>query len=146
MATIKLEAYQTAITALTASNLASLANGARVISAAIDNGTNLALYCDVEVDLDYATAPAAGAQIELYFVPSVDGTNYLDGSTTVDPPASCLVGIVDLQAVNTVQRRGLRYVAMPPGLFKVLLKNTGGQALDATGSAVTLRPYNIQSV
>lgn len=133
-----------AITTVLSTELNALANNGVAVSAAQDNGTNLRLFADYELALTYAVAPTAGAAVELYLVPSVDGTNYPD---TTDPIAgTALVGVFPLRAVTTAQRIALRGVLLTPGLYKLALKNAAGQAMGASGHTLKQRTYGTQSV
>ena len=124
--------------------LNSLANDANKLGTAISNGTNRSLFCDWEfvlasVDLSSQTNPA----IYLYLLKRVDGANYEDGSDSVDP-AKPPVKIISLREFNGAQRVITEVpMIIPPGDFKVLLKNKGGAAFAASGN--TLK-YNIHSL
>src|SRR6266496_1461181 len=119
----------------------------KAISAAIDNSTNLDLFDDLELAVTFATAPVAGTIVEVYLLPSIDGgTVYPDGGTAIDAQPTLYVGGFQVRAVNTAQKLMLRGVALPPGLFKYLVKNTTGQAFPATGSTLRRNPWQLKSV
>jgi len=142
MSTIKYGAYGTIATALS-TELNSLANNARAISAAITGGQEL--WDDLELAVTYGTAPTAGSVVEIYLIPSVDGTNYVDGDATIVPPFSYLVGYFPLRAVTSAQRIGLRGVVLTPGLWKYLVSNLAGQSMAATGNTMKRRMYAMDS-
>ncbi len=135
----------TSIVTAISTDLNSLANGSRAISAAIDNNTALDIYADAELLVDFAVAPAVGALVELYLLPSVDDTNYPDGGTSLDPSSTLLVGyFVVPAAVTTDQRMVIPRIVLPPRNYKVLLKNTGGQSFGSSGHTLKLQPYKFQ--
>lgn len=144
MATIELSAYGTIATALS-TGLDSLANGSSAITAALDNGTDRSIWDDLELVVTFGTAPALNAPVEVYLVPSVDGTNYADGSATVLPSPNLLVGTFLVRAVTTAQRVAIRKIELPPGLFKYLVRNQAGQAMAASGNTLKRRPYEMSS-
>lgn len=144
MATIELSAYGTIATALS-TELNSLASGSSAITAALDNGTDKSIWDDLELVVTFGTAPALNAPVEVYLVPSVDGTNYGDGSSTVLPSPNLLVGTFLVRAVTTAQRVAIRKVELPPGLFKYLVRNQAGQAFAASGNTLKRRPYEMSS-
>jgi hypothetical protein len=87
----------------------------------------------------------------LYLVPAPDGTNYVDGSASVVPPASTYVGGFPLRAVTTQQRISLAgglyqsFIVLPPLKFKLLLINNSGQTTAASNNIVKLVPYRLQT-
>lgn len=142
MATITHEAFGSTTTALS-TELNSLANNANTAaSAAIDNTTGLDLFVDLElVVATQGSARSAGATIEVYLLPSLDGTNYVDTHETTAE----LVAVFPLDAATTARRTVRRDVPVPPGLFKVFARNRTGQALAASGSTVKYRTHSISS-
>lgn len=135
-----------ATTALS-TELNSLADAGRAISAAIDNDAGLYLYADLELVVSYATAPTAGTTAaEVYLLPTVDGTNYPEGSSTVTPQAALLVGSFEVRLGTTgPERLVLRGVDLPARDFKLLLCNKSGRAFTASGNTLKVRPYRVQS-
>src|SRR5687768_8222639 len=97
--------YGTIATVLS-TGLDALASNGKAISAAIDNGTALNMFDDLELAVTFGTGPTAGSVCELYLIPSIDGTNYTDGDASIDPPVTMLVGVFPLRAVTTAQRVG----------------------------------------
>lgn len=146
MATIQLAAYRGVSTVLSTELNSLAATTGKAVSAALDNGTNLDLFDDLELAVDFVTAPTAGSVIELYVLPSVDGTNYPDGDTSIVPQASLYVGGFVVRSTTAAQRMVLRGVALPPGLFKYLLQNTTNQAFPASGSTLKRNPYQLLSL
>jgi len=146
MATIQLGPYRGVSTVMTTELDALAATTGKAISAAIDNSTNLDLFDDLELTVDFASAPTAGTVIEVYLLPAVDGTNYPDGSTTVLPQAGLLVAGFAVRNDTAAQRMAVRGVSLPPGSFKYLVQNTTNQAFPATGSVLSRNPYQLQSL
>ena len=132
------------------SGLDSLADGGRAISDAIDNDTGLDMYADIEYEVRYtSSAPAAGVKVaDIYLLPTIDGTNYPEGSTSLDPQKSLLVGSLESRngSTSAIERLVLPGVPLPPRDYKVLLKNTSGKTLHSTANIVSIRPFKLQSV
>jgi hypothetical protein len=133
-----LGSFTTAIAgAATAPTLKNLANSGRKIGNAIDlTGAGTARNVLVYFELLWrnASAPAANAPIELYLIPSIDGTNYDDADDSTDPPASHLIYTFQTRAVATAQRRsnGPRPLILPAVKFKPFIYNKSGQAFTNT--------------
>lgn len=146
-----LDTFTTAIAgASSAPTLKALASGGRKIGNAIDLTSSGArqMFAHWDLYVRFASAPSAGSPVDLYLVPAVDGTNYADGSDSVDPPASTYVGTFDVSAVSTQQRRVLLMVALPNVLFKPLLINNAGQAFTNTDNEniLSYRTFTPESV
>lgn len=150
MATIQLTPYRGVSTVLSTELNSLGATTGKAISAALDNYVSAApqldLFADLELAVTFASAPTAGSVVEVYILPSIDGTVYPDGSTTVLPQSSLYVGGFAVRAVTTAQKLLVRGVAMPPGMFKVLVQNTTNQAFPASGSTVRMNTYQLQSL
>jgi hypothetical protein len=141
MSSIKLGSYGTGASTLT-TELNALANGSySAASAAIDNTSNLDLFDDLELTVTYGTNPTANAPVEIYLIPSTDGTNYADSGT---PARNLFVGSFLVQATTGAQRLILRGVPLPPGKFKYVAKNASGFAFPATGTVIKRTPYSHQ--
>lgn len=127
--------------ATTAPTLKNLASGGRKIGNALDlTGAGARqMFAHWELYVRFTSAPTAGALVDLYFVPAIDGTNYADGSDSVDAPLSCLVGSFDVLAVTTQQRRPLLALPLPNVLFKPMIINSAGQAFTNTDNENILR-------
>lgn len=134
-------AYTATLANVLSTELDSLANGsATAAGTAYDNTTNLDLWADFVLDVTFASNPTAGSTIDLYLIPSVDGTNYADSAVL---PASYLVGSFVLRAVSTAQKVALLRVPLLPGKAKFAAVNNSGQAFPASGSTVKLRTYHV---
>jgi hypothetical protein len=128
--------------ALLTTQLNSLANEAfSDAGAEYDNASNLFRFGDFEIDVTYGTNPAADGYVALHLVKALDGTNYEDGSSSLDPSNTTWVGAVNVQATTSAQKVTLTGVPLPPFKFKAILQNVAGQAMAASGNTVTLYPY-----
>lgn len=149
MATIKYGTYTQTLTSVLTTELNSLANNAISNASAtiIDNTTNLDLFADFEANVTFALAPTAGTSLDLYLVPSIDGTNYEDGGQTasnVQPSTAYYAGSFIVRAVTTAQKIAIQGVRLGPNKFEaVLVNNTTGQALAASGNTVGYRTYSM---
>lgn len=131
-------------TTLLSTELNSLANNGTAIGSAWDNTQGQAgdgyTMCCVELLLGtFSVAPTANTGISLWLLGSQDGTNYEDGDGSITP-ARLPDAVFPLRAVTAAQRI-IRRVWLPWGLLKPLIKNDGtGQALNASGNTVKIRP------
>ena len=150
--TIQLNVYRGVATVMDTGLNALGASTGKAISAALDNTSDGAaaggdLFDDLDLSVNFVSAPTVGTVIELYLLPSLDGgTTYADGSASVEPQSSLFVGGFAVRADTAVQRLFVRGVPLPPGFFKYLLRNTTNQAFPASGSVLRRNPYYLQSV
>src|SRR5437660_1501836 len=96
-----------AIVTLQDNTSAALASGARVFAATTSpyaNDSNLNFWGDLELAATYGTAPTAGKILQVYAIPTLDGTNYADGDASIAPDAGLRLGGVAVRAVTTAQR------------------------------------------
>lgn len=112
----------------------------------IDNSTTKYLFADFEIDLASFTAGTTGDEaIELYILPSADDTQYPDwtGNSTSDAQENNIhfVGSIPVSQGAGVKIGVLRAVALPPGKFKVGVRNRANGTLAASGSTLKYRPY-----
>lgn len=140
--TVKWSTYSAATTYLS-SELDALADAGNKLGGALDNTVPHDMYSDWQV---YATAAATrdvGGRIDLYFLPSVDGTNYAYGDDSVDPSTASLVGSMILPSGSTSEYSSvLTHVLMPAGKFKALAENQTGAALGGSASIIQFAIYN----
>jgi hypothetical protein len=92
----------------------------------------------------FASAPASGAYVSLYFILSVDGTNYQDGDDSIAPPQSAFVRNFPCRLVDTQQRISLSGIRLPPTKFKPLVINNGSTAFTNTNdeNVLSYRAYD----
>lgn len=146
MATIKWSGYTDRASVLT-TELNALANAGRSAAGKeIDNATNKDRWGKLELSVTFGTAPSAGGYVEIYAITAPDGTNYEDGSNTVDPGTHKLIDRLPVRAVTTAQRLTGRLFPLEPAKTKFLLVNGSGQAFPASGSALKLYTVNEASV
>lgn len=103
----------------------------------IDNTTNRYLYAEFElvlasVDLSAQVNPA----VELYLIPSYDGTNYADtgtdGATTPVPPSQYLVAVMGVAVSSAAHRAVSPHILIDPIKYTPVVINKTGVALGAT--------------
>lgn len=151
MSFIQLSPYQGVATVMSTELNALAATTGKAISSAVDNSDNAAqptldLFADLELAVDFVSAPTAGTVVEVYLLPSIDGgTTYPDGSTSILPQSSLYVGGFAVRNTTAAQVMVIRGVALPPGSFKLLVQNTTNQAFPATGSTLRMNTYQLQT-
>lgn len=127
-------------------DLDSLASGANVVGASIDPGAPAVLdatgaYWELLVTM--ASSPSAGSKVQLYFVPTIDGTHYADATSSVVPGEVHLADEFVLRAVGTQQRIIVPLIKFPPFPFTPVLCNISGTAFSsATTHTLRYTPYN----
>jgi hypothetical protein len=122
------------------------------LSDEIDNTTNLYAYADLDLVLGSAAFTGTDCGIEVYIVPTVDGTNYPDwtGNSTSDAPeqAHYRVDTLPLKA-STAARRVVSSsqsdIALPQGKFKFGLRSRANVTLASSGNTLYWRPKSYQS-
>lgn len=123
--------------------LNSLGNGNRTNAGTeVANQTNLDQYAKVELQVTFGSAPSAGGVVNVYMVTAADGTNYEDGSSSVDPQAHRLMVSIPVRAVTSAQRLTSRPFALEPAKTKFIIENKSGQSFPASGSTLTLYTAN----
>lgn len=117
------------------------------LSDEIDNSTNKYLMADIEVVLASAAFTETDSAIEIFLVPSVDGTNYPNwtgnGTAAEQENLNYFVGMVITSGATEAQRMVLRNVELPNGKYKLAFRNRGGVALAASGNSASLRPHSV---
>lgn len=111
-----------------------------------DNTSNRYFYAEFElvlasVDLSAKTNPA----VELYMVPSYDGTNYgdvgTDASSTVYPPQGYLVAVLGVAETSAAHRAVAKHILLDPSKYTPVVINRTGAALAATGNTLKSKYY-----
>lgn len=119
------------------------------LSDAIDNSTNKYVMADLEIVLGSAAFTGNDSVIEIYLVPSVDGTNYgdWDGNVTTEERENenYRVGAVSTSGATEAQRMCKRGIALPNGLFKFGFRSRAGVTLASSGNTVKYRPWQYTS-
>ncbi len=128
-------------------DLNALANNTTNVGAVvIDNTTNRYLYAEFElvlasVDLSAQVNPA----VELYLVPSYDGTNYADtgtdASTTILPPSQYLVAVMGVAITSAAHKAVSPHILIDPIKYTPVVINKTGAALGATLNTLKVKYY-----
>lgn len=143
MATTKHKAWSAAAQTALSTDLNSLANSTNsAASAEIDNSTALDLYVDAVLYVAaQGSARSAGGTVTVYMISATDGTNYDDAHETTAE----IVAVFPLDAATTARRLTRRDIPIPPGKFKLFLRNGTGQAFASSGSTLTYRAHSIET-
>jgi hypothetical protein len=119
----------------------ALANNGRQLGGAITPSGYV--YSSWEFNAQFHVSPSANSSIELYLVPTIDGSNYSSGAEAVDAPLTTLVGAFPLYPnANSGMRIPLMNLLTVPMSFKPLIKNLSGQTIPANSGTLTVRFYN----
>lgn len=121
-------------------------NTVNVGSVLPDNTSNRYFYAVFElllaqVDLSAKTNPG----VELYMVPSYDGTNYgdtgTDASNSVYPPTQYLVCVLGVAETDAAHRAISPHIMLDPLKYTPVVINKTGAALAATGNVLKSKYY-----
>ena len=127
--------------------LNALGNDARSAAGGLlDNLTNKDQYAWAKLTVDFVSAPSAGAYCQLFMVKALDGTNYEQGSDTVEPAQNISVGSFPLLASTAAQHVTIGPFLLPPYKVKFILLNKSGQAFPASGSLVEIFTSNDEAL
>lgn len=114
--------------------------GLAVTASAVTLTTQNYPFAEVELNLPTMTAPTANTIVKVWFIRAIDGTNYENVSAE---PKRFPDVFFTLDAV--VAQRITKVCKLPPGSFKVLLKNdTIGQAYASSGNTLKIKPFTNQ--
>lgn len=123
------------------------------LSDEIDNTTNLYAFADLDLVLGSAAFTGADSGIEVYIVPTVDGTNYPDwtGNSTSDAPEQghYFAAFLPLKAATAAKRvvsSSGDAIELPQGKFKFGIRNRANVTLASSGNTLYLRPKSYQSI
>ncbi len=137
--------YGTASTIFAESQSASVTDGSNIITDALDSDGLPFMDLDLLVESGTGTR-AADAHIKVYVLPAIDDTNYVGGSTSVDPMDSNEVYSVLFPTAAGVSRQAARGIVQPPNKFKILLMQELGLKYAASNGVIaTRRTYNLKS-
>jgi hypothetical protein len=99
------------------------------------------LLADFELAVTFGGNPTAGGTVDLYAIPSYDGTNYVDGDAATVPQSALLLGSFVVRAA-TAHRLALIGVRLPNcHALKFCVRNNTSQNFPATGSTLKMQPY-----
>lgn len=135
-----------ALTTYLTTTLNSLAEGAIDIGGTpLDNTSNKHHNLVAELQLASVDLSAqTGLTVELYLVPSVDETNYVDdgtdASTTDLPPGSAHVGTFYIQKTSAAHRSAIVCKECLQALkYTIVLKNSTGVAFASSGNILKIK-------
>lgn len=122
------------------------------LSDEVDNTTNLYAFADLDLVLGSAAFTGADSGIEVYIVPTVDGTNYPDwtGNSTSDAPEQghYFAAFLPLKAATAAKRvvsSSGDAIELPQGKFKFGIRSRANVTLAASGNTLYFRPKSYQS-
>ena len=127
--------------------LNSFIDGSNYIGAKIDNeaGGENELYIDLELYATSAGTRDAHARVELYFLTSIDPTNFDMGGDSTDPRPSSLLCVFSLDAATTARYRTFHSLPIPPFDFKLLVMNETGQNFASSGNTLKYRIHSVEA-
>lgn len=140
----KYAAKDSAATVLS-TELNSLGDGSnKITGTALSNDaatTERDLFADFSLSLAaQASARSAGATVDLYIIPEVDGV-FAYGGDTLDPSANHYRGAFRFDAATTARVDVIEGVRLPNSDYHVLLINETGQSFAASGNALKMEVY-----
>jgi hypothetical protein len=130
-----LQIAPTSFTSYVDTALNSLANGAMVIGAAIDNSSDRYTLVRWRLNLNTIT-PTAGGYIELYCLPGdAAGGNFAEGSDAIQPQSCYLKWLWPLRATSAAPYHFTDPLALPV-YSKWLIRNASGAAFNAASNVL----------
>jgi hypothetical protein len=146
---ILLKGYTAAIATCLTTELNSLADTAScALSSEITNASNLDLYVDFQLHLASVTISSTSAYGSIFIVSTPDGTTYPNWDAATPMPnygAQYFVGNILIKNVSAAVFEGstspAQSILLPPGKFKVALKNSCGVAFASSGNTLSIRTY-----
>lgn len=123
--------------------------------AAINNESNLATYMDLEITLASLDLSSQGApSVDIYLIESIDGGTDFDTVTdavTAEasmPPANKVATKIGLRPGTGAEAKLAiaSMIPIPPGRFKLCLRNKTGVQFGATGNILSYRTYGLKAV
>lgn len=123
------------------------------LSDEIDNSSNKYAYADLDLALGSAAFTGSDSGIEVYIVPTIDGTNYPDwsGNATTDAPeqAHYYVAFLPLKAATAARRvvsSSQAAIELPQGKFKFGIRSRANVTLASSGNTLYWRPKSYDAV
>jgi hypothetical protein len=120
------------------------------LSDEIDNSTNKYRLADLDLILGSAAFTTTDPGIEVYVVPTVDGTTYptWTGNTTSDAPENqryfaCWLPLKAATQAQRVVSPADIPVALPQGKFKFGVRSRANVTLAASGNTLYYRPHTV---
>ena len=153
---VKWAAPTIALTSYLTTTLNSLANNAIDLGITIiNNETNLCTFMDLELTLaSLDLSSQANPAIDIYMIESVDGGTDFDTASdaeTVDdnmPAMDKICARLGLRPYSGAEAKTAvkSIIPIPPGRFKLALRNKTGVAFAASGNVLAYRTYNLKNV
>lgn len=100
------------------------------------------VYADIEFIAGAAFSPVSGGYIDLWFLRSLDGTNYWDGGVGVVPATNPDISIIVRGGTSITPRCGASGLILPPGNYRVVARNKLATTLPASGSLIRMASYS----
>lgn len=100
------------------------------------------MFADLELVLAAQGVARSGRLGWGALVQALDGTNYGDTNEITAPP----IAVFTLDAATTARCLHLPDISIPPGLFKLFVRNSTGQTLAASGNTLSYRMHSLESV
>ena len=150
MADHKWKAPTVALTSYLTTTLNALADGALDLGAEINNETNLVMYMDLELTLASLNLSAqASPAVTVYMLESVDGGTDFDtvsDAETADanmPASDKIIASMGLRPFSGAEAKTAikSIIPIPPGRWKLALRNRTGVAFGASGNVLAYRTY-----
>jgi hypothetical protein len=157
MTTLKLSGYLASAVAVVFSGTQQLTsltdNEWTNLSDEIDNSTNKYAFADLDLILGSAAFTGTDAGIEVYIIPTVDGSTYPDwtGNTTSDAPEQghYFVAFLPLTASTAARRvvsSSQAAIELPSGKFKFGVRSRANVTLASSGNTLYYRPHSYDAV
>jgi len=138
--------YLAASSNVLTTELNSLADGSvTALSSEVDNTTNKSMYADLQLDLASLTISSTTAYVDVFIVPTVDGTNYPDWTSgaVANYHQQYYAGSIAVKNVSAAAARAnASYIQIPPGKFKWAVRNGTGASLAGSGNTLAARYYD----
>lgn len=150
MTDVKLSGYKAEAQTALSGDLDSLGDNTwSPLSSEIDNSTTGYMFADLELYLASLIPTGADAAVEVYLVPSIDGTSYpnylISSSNDAQENNQYFVGSFTLESSSGVFRATLRGIELPPGKFKFGVRNRANVGLASSGNTLKWRPWQYAS-
>lgn len=110
----------------------------------VDNSTNLDTYGMFEFNVNATAAFASGAYVAIYMITAPDGTNYGEGSASVDPGKDTWLLNIPIRATADAIIKVTKVFPLPPVKFKFILENQAGLVFPSAGTTLELFTMNYE--
>lgn len=114
----------------------------------VDNSTNKYTYVDVRVALGSAAFTGSDSALEVYLVPSIDGSTYpkWTGNTTTSEQQNdeFFVDKAYATGATEAQELAVRNILVPPGKYKWGFRSRANVTLAGSGNTPQWRPHSLE--